>query len=90
MIQFLKLLENWWQSKRNQVRSCTEGECSRTLLVYLSLSSSQMAAPYIGASSAAVTNVLASLRFTVQLNGEFTGEMSGKVGEVIYSGWTGK
>lgn len=49
-----------------------------------------MAAPYIGASSAAVTNVLASLRFTVQLNGEFTGEMSGKVGEVIYSCCTGK
>lgn len=46
-----------------------------------------MAAPYLDTSSPAVTNVSASSPFTLQLNGEITGGMAGKVDEVIYSGW---
>lgn len=69
-----------------------EGEYSTILLVYLSGSSSQMAAQYVDTASPAATNVPASLPFILHLTGEITGEMGENVDidEVGYSGCMGK
>lgn len=51
-----------------------------------------LTAHYTGPSSPAVTNVPASLPFMLQLTGQITGEMGGKVDidEVSYFGWRSK